>query len=86
MTFWGVRARGRYWGQSGHELLRRTRPLMTQSGHDPSRYQDTSRRDPLALGPTNVGGMGSVAYSSLLLGNSSTYGEGMKHGGHVRDL
>jgi hypothetical protein len=64
MTFWGVRARGRYWGQSGHELLRRTRPLMTQSGHDPSRCQDTSRRDPLALGPTNVGGMDWVASSS----------------------
>jgi hypothetical protein len=23
----------RYWGQSGHDLLRRTRLLLTQSGH-----------------------------------------------------
>ena len=28
-----VRFCGRYWGQSGHWLLRRTCPLMTQSGH-----------------------------------------------------
>jgi hypothetical protein len=28
-----VRFRGRYWGQSGHRLLRRICPLVTQSGH-----------------------------------------------------
>ena len=28
-----VRFRGRYWGQSGHDLVHCTRPLMTQSGH-----------------------------------------------------
>jgi len=33
-----VRIRGRYWGQSGHALLHRICPLMTQSGH-PSRSQ-----------------------------------------------
>jgi hypothetical protein len=27
-----VRFRGRYWGQSGHDLLRRICPLLTQSG------------------------------------------------------
>ena len=29
----GIRFRGRYWRQSGHELLRCTCPLVTQSGH-----------------------------------------------------
>src|SRR5262245_57070015 len=29
----GVRFRGRYWGQSGHELVRCIRLLLTQSGH-----------------------------------------------------
>jgi hypothetical protein len=29
-----VRFRGRYWGQSGHDLLRRICLLLTQSGHD----------------------------------------------------
>jgi hypothetical protein len=28
-----VRFRGRYWGQSGHALLRCVSPLVTQSGH-----------------------------------------------------
>jgi len=29
-----IRFRGRYWGQSGHELVRCICLLMTQSGHD----------------------------------------------------
>ena len=33
LPFAGIRFRGRYWGQSGHGLLRRTCLLLTQSGH-----------------------------------------------------
>jgi hypothetical protein len=33
MTVWGIRFRGRYWGQSGRTLLHCKCPLMTQSGH-----------------------------------------------------
>jgi hypothetical protein len=33
MTVREIRFRGRYWGQSGHDLLRRICPLLTQSGH-----------------------------------------------------
>jgi hypothetical protein len=32
-AFAGIRFRGRYWGQSGRDVLRCERPLMTQSGH-----------------------------------------------------
>ena len=30
MTFCGIRFHGRYWQQSGHAVLRRTRLLLTQ--------------------------------------------------------
>ena len=33
ICFSDVRFRGPHWGRSGHALLQRTRPLLTQSGH-----------------------------------------------------
>ena len=41
--FAGIRFCGRYWGQRGHDLLRRICPLLTQSGHRSAPEADPSR-------------------------------------------
>jgi hypothetical protein len=49
-----VRLYGRYWGQSGHDVLHCTCPLMTQSGHGSDQHVRPTFITPPGFAPVRV--------------------------------